>query len=421
MSIVKISDFLNRVKNPINIEDNQIYKRITIRIKHQGVLLRDSLKGDLIGTKKQFTVKTGQFILSKIDAMNGAFGIVGENLDGAIITGNFWAFDFDKNKVNLDWFNIFTSSDEFIEICRRASSGTTHRKYLDEKKFNNYELDLPSIEQQKQIVEKIKKYQIYHNNTKINIEELGNYFEKLKQSILQDAIQGKLVPQDPNDEPAEKLLERIKAEKDRLIKEGKIRKEKPLPLISKEEIPFELPKGWIYSRFGQIAINRDGERIPLSKEQRENRKGKYSYYGASGVIDHINDYIFNKKLLLIGEDGANLINRSTPIGFTAKGKYWVNNHAHVVDFCQEETLEYFKIFINAIDLKPYVTGTAQPKMNQQKMNNIVVTLPPLSEQKRIIKKVDSLMKLCDEKEKNITEAKENIEKLNQAILREVFK
>jgi type I restriction enzyme, S subunit len=88
--------------------------------------------------------------------------------------------------------------------------------------------------------------------------------------------------------------------------------------------------------------------------------------------------------LLIGEDNANLINRSTPIAFIARGKYWVNNHAHVLDGISEEFLRYVELFINAIDLKPYVTGTAQPKMNQAKMNSIPVAVPPFAEQRRIV-------------------------------------
>lgn len=115
--------------------------------------------------------------------------------------------------------------------------------------------------------------------------------------------------------------------------------------------------------FGEIMISRDGERIPVSKDERSTRAKIYDYYGASGVIDEIDAYLFDKPLLLIGEDGANLINRSTPIAFIARGKYWVNNHAHVLDGISEEFLRFLELHINAIDLKPYVTGTAQPKMN----------------------------------------------------------
>ena len=160
-----------------------------------------------------------------------------------------------------------------------------------------------------------------------------------------------------------------------------------------EKIPFEIPQGWEWCRFGSLMINRDSERIPLSVAQRQTLKKVYDYYGASGVIDKVDKYLFDKDLLLIGEDGANLINRSTPIAFIAKGKYWVNNHAHVLDVCGGLNLAYIALFINAISLVNYVTGTAQPKMNQEKMNSILVTVPPISEQARIVNQIESLQPL----------------------------
>jgi type I restriction enzyme, S subunit len=218
---------------------------------------------------------------------------------------------------------------------------------------------------------------------------------RLRELILTLAVQGKLVPQDPSDEPASELLKKIRAEKDRLIAEGKIKRDKPLAEITDEEKPFELPASWTWTRFGDVSINRDGERIPVSSSDRESRAKMYDYYGASGVIDKIDGYLFEKTLLLIGEDGANLINRSTPIAFLAHGKYWVNNHAHVIDATHHQLLDYLALFINSISLRPYVTGTAQPKMNQAKLNSILVAVPPLAEQSRIVTRVEELMQLCD--------------------------
>ena len=158
--------------------------------------------------------------------------------------------------------------------------------------------------------------------------------QELKNSILQLAIQGKLVEQRPEEGTGEELYHQIQAEKQKLIKEGKIKKEKPFSTNANyTEYPFEIPNTWIFVRFGELMISRDAERIPVSTEERSNRKKIYDYYGASGVIDKIDDYIFDKTLLLIGEDGANLLNRSTPIAFLARGQYWVNNHAHVLDAC----------------------------------------------------------------------------------------
>ena len=239
--------------------------------------------------------------------------------------------------------------------------------------------------------------------------------KQLKNSILQWAIQGKLVPQDPNDEPASVLLDKIRQEKERLIKEKKIKRDKNASIIYRgednsyyekmlatgevkcidEEVPFEIPQGWEWERFGNIMINKDSERVPLSVAQRQQLKKTYDYYGASGVIDKVDKYLFDKDLLLIGEDGANLINRSTPIAFIAKGKYWVNNHAHVLDVCSGMTLSYVALFINAISLVDYVTGTAQPKMNQEKMNSILLAIPPVKEQHRILEKMSMVDAFVD--------------------------
>ena len=220
--------------------------------------------------------------------------------------------------------------------------------------------------------------------------------EQLRASILQYAMEGKLVKQDPNDEPASELIRKIEKEKNKLIKEGKIKKNKKLPAIEKDEKPFDIPDSWEWVRLGSILYNLDGKRVPVSVSER-NKKGKvYDYYGASGVIDKIDNYIFSKPLLLISEDGANLLARRTPIAFIATGKYWVNNHAHVFDGINLLFLKYISIFIESIDVSKYVTGTAQPKLNQQNLNKILVAVPPLEEQKLIVAKIEKLMPLVDE-------------------------
>ena len=220
--------------------------------------------------------------------------------------------------------------------------------------------------------------------------------EQLKASILQYAIQGKLVEQRPEEGTAEELYQQIQAEKQRLIKEGKIKKEKPFSQNpAYQDYPFDIPDTWKFVRFGELLITRDSERVPVSVSDRNKRAKIYDYYGASGIIDKIDDYLFDDELLLIGEDGANLLSRSTPIAFIAKGKYWVNNHAHVLDACCNLNLNYICYHINAISLAPYVTGTAQPKMNQENMNAIWIALPPLEEQYRIVAKIEGILPLVD--------------------------
>ena len=235
----------------------------------------------------------------------------------------------------------------------------------------------------------------------------------LRQKILDLAIRGKLVPQDPNDEPASVLLERIRVEKQQMVKEGKLKpkdiKNDTIIFVGEDnlhyekfqdgtvkcienEIPFEVPEGWAWCRFTSVTVNRDSERKPISSANRTNVAKIYDYYGASGKIDKIDKFIFNEKLLLIGEDGANLVTRSKPIAFFAEGQYWVNNHAHCIDSTDKLILEYLCLYINAISLEKYVTGSAQPKMTQDNMNSILIALPPYEEQKRLEFQVNHILK-----------------------------
>ena len=292
----------------------------------------------------------------------------------------------------------------YENIFVKQATGTTFVAITAETVKNQLVPVPPLAEQQRiaDLIERLVPYVNEYGKAESAVDRLNCHFpEVLKKSILQEAVQGKLVPQDPSDEPADALLERIRAEKQRLIKEGKIKKDKHESVIFRrdnshyekldgvercidDELPFEIPENWCWVRFGTALVNRDAERIPLSVAQREKLQKKFDYYGASGVIDKVDRYLFDKPLLLIGEDGANLLLRSKPIAFIASGQYWVNNHAHVIDAVAGVDLRYIALFINAINLAPYVTGTAQPKMNQEKLNSILVPMPPTTEQRRIV-------------------------------------
>ena len=139
--------------------------------------------------------------------------------------------------------------------------------------------------------------------------------------------------------------------------------------------PVKNDKGWPIDSLDRIGTNLDSRRVPITSGDR--KPGPYPYYGASGIVDHVADYIFDEKILLISEDGANLLARTTPIAFTVIGKSWVNNHAHVMRFSDDGTHGYIGYLINMLDISQYVTGTAQPKLNQAKLNSIPIPLPPL--------------------------------------------
>ena len=150
---IKIGSFLKRIKEAVVIQDDVYYKRATIKINNGGVFLRDTVLGKNIGTKNQFIIKKGQLLLSKIDARNGAFAIVPEALDNGVITGNFWTYEIDTTKILPQILSNILSSKRFQEIWEACSNGTTNRHYLQEADFLNTSIPVPSLSEQKEIVE----------------------------------------------------------------------------------------------------------------------------------------------------------------------------------------------------------------------------------------------------------------------------
>lgn len=155
--MMRIGEFLKRNKTAVTIQDGVKYKRPRISVRNGGISLRDEELGDNIGTKNQFAISKGQFLLSKIDARNGAFGVVPDELDGGIITGNFWTFDVDYNVVNPHYLTLLTTTQAFINFCEQASNGTTNRHYLQEPLFLNIKVPVPSLEEQNKLVEEYNK------------------------------------------------------------------------------------------------------------------------------------------------------------------------------------------------------------------------------------------------------------------------
>ena len=147
--------------------------------------------------------------------------------------------------------------------------------------------------------------------------------------------------------------------------------------------------GWVETTLDKISTNLDSKRIPITKSAR--KSGEYPYYGASGIVDYVADYIFEGDTLLVSEDGANLLARATPIAFSVSGKYWVNNHAHILKFKNMATQRFIELYLESIKLDEYITGAAQPKLNQKALNSIPIPIPQSGEaQAKIVESVESL-------------------------------
>lgn len=150
--LAKIGDFLIKSRQVVNIEDEKSYKRVTVRINNNGVLLRDTEKGVNIGTKKQYLASAGQFIVSKIDARNGAFGIIPADLDGAVVTNDFPVFNVNTKKILPQFLLLVTTTKHFIKFAQSCSSGTTNRQRMDIEMFLEQRIPLPTLKDQEQIL-----------------------------------------------------------------------------------------------------------------------------------------------------------------------------------------------------------------------------------------------------------------------------
>jgi type I restriction enzyme S subunit len=177
--------------------------------------------------------------------------------------------------------------------------------------------------------------------------------------------------------------------------------------------------GWMETTIDRISRNLDSRRVPITKSDRAS--GQYPYYGASGIVDYVNDYIFDGNTLLISEDGANLLARSTPIAFSVSGKYWVNNHAHILEFDNMATQRFVEFYFGSICIDEYVTGAAQPKLTQKALNSIPILIPEsVDAQRRIVEGVESLQheteRLADLYERKVAA----LEALKKSLLHQAF-
>lgn len=177
--------------------------------------------------------------------------------------------------------------------------------------------------------------------------------------------------------------------------------------------------GWVETTLEKISTNLDSRRIPITKNVRSS--GEYPYYGASGIVDYVADFIFEGDNLLVSEDGANLLARSTPIAFSVSGKYWVNNHAHILHFEKMATQRFAEFYLESIKLDDYITGAAQPKLNQRALNSVPIPIPKSVEtQAKIVESVELLQEETQRLARLYVQKREALDSLKKSILHEAF-
>lgn len=286
-------------------------------------------------------------------------------------------------KINSLCLYYYLCTENFVQDLLSMASATTIA-IVNKSKMESCAFPLPPLSEQQRIVERIEELLAKLDEAKERLQEVADSFAVRKAAILHNAFTGELTKQ----------WRREKGVRD---------------------------ESWEEKKLSEITENQDSKRIPLSKSQRDNMNRIYDYYGASGIIDKVDDYIFEGKKLLIGEDGANLVTRSKDIAFIADGKYWVNNHAHILDVKDTVLLMYLCNYVNNMDLIPYVTGSAQPKLTQAKMNNIKIFLPTLPEQHEIVRLIDDLLARERAAQQAAEQALASIDLMKKSILARAFR
>jgi len=313
----------------------------------------------------------GDVLVAKITPCfeNGKMGIA-SNLTNGIGFGSSEFVPLRPNgKITSKFLFYFLLRDEFRESGARVMSGAVGHKRVPKEYMQELPVPLPPLEEQKRIV-----------------------------AILDEAFEGldrACAHTEANLQNAKELFESHA--------EGEIEK---------------CEKSFAKKPLGEICENLDRQRVPITKNKRV--AGDVPYYGASGVVDHVKDFLFDEDLLLISEDGANLLARNYPIAFSISGKTWVNNHAHVLRFGNEFVQEFVSLFFNSISIEPWVSGMAQPKLNQKSLNGIPIPMPDKITCERIVLKAKAIMETSVDLQNAYKSKLDDLDDLRQSLLQKAF-
>ena len=411
--IVPLEQVVSLVKRGETPKEGVIYRQIGVRLWGKGSYERESMDGGGTKYKTLYKVKAADLIVNKIWARNGSVAVITAEVDGSFVSAEFPTFELNKKKILPRWLHWITKTPILWDQFDEKSHGTSGKNRIQPNKILLAKIPLPDIEKQKYLLVLIEDIAVRHEKlTNLHEISLGDV-QRLRQAILQEAVQGKLIPQDPNDEPASELLKRIKTEKEKLIAEGKIKKQKPLPPINKDETPYELPDGWEWVKLGNIVQVSSGDGLTLKNMDTD---GTIPVYGGNGITGYHNKYNVNKQTIVIGRVGY----YCGSIHLTQE-RAWVTDNAFITKFPETYIDQGFLIWLlKGTDLKKNENATAQPVISGRKIYPIIIGIPPLAEQKRIVSKVDQLMQLCDELENRLNQSEKDSEMLMHAVLQEAF-
>jgi type I restriction enzyme S subunit len=423
---VKLRDILTPVSRAEPVESEKKYRILGVKWYAKGAWVKDEKYGADIKANSAYSVQEGDLIYNRLFAWKGSFAVISKDLDGSYVSNEFPALRCNEEMAYLDYIFLFLSQYDVWTAIDKLSTGVASisRKRLKVQELLNLKVLLPPKNIQQKIINKYSQIDSFYSQL-IKLQDKNAVFvKKLRQAILQLAVQGKLAPQDSNDEPASELLKRIKAEKEKLIAEGKIKKQKPLPPITEDEIPYELPQGWMWVRLRNVSHIILGQSPPSTT---------YNTYGEGlpfyqGKVDYGKIFPTPTKWCTspqkVAEAGDVLISVRAPVGPTniceersciGRGLAAIRGGDNLDTFYILYTLRAFEHEISGQGF-----GSTFTAITGNHLNNFLFPFPPLAEQNRIVAKVDQLMHLCDELETQLNQSQKDSEMLMQAVLQEAF-
>lgn len=444
--IVKISDFLTSREQRYKPDDTALLglKRLD-KIDFNGNihLSEKPTKTDMI------IVYPGDLVISGINVQKGAIAVY-QGKQPITATIHYSSYTFDRNKIDIEYFKRFLKSPEFLKALQEQVKGGIKTE-IKPKTFLPIEIKLPDLIEQQKVNQYFDSFEQELIELKSELNNQEKYITQLKQAILQEAISGKLTAEWRKQNPMQKgdpdtdavaLLDKIKAEKQQLITDGKLKKEKPLPPISSDEVPFSLPDGWVWCRLGDIVKSTDAGKSFLCRDGETHNE----HWGiiktsaiTSGVFTESENKLYSE---YIPEEIKNKIEIGDLIFCRASGSKGLAGLCCIVEFLTLNLLLSDKtIRVNLSDfVLPKLVNLYNKSLSSMKyrislstqkstsMNNITRSemleepfpLPPLAEQKAIVEKVDYLMKQIEELEAQIKHRKQLAEELMQTVLREAF-
>ncbi|WP_207730822.1 restriction endonuclease subunit S [Coprococcus comes] len=368
------------------VHGNKLFKSITNKnhnsdlpilaiTQDQGAVPRDQIEYNVTVTDKSLSnykvVEVGDFIIS-LRSFQG--GIEYSRFKGICSPAYIILRKREENISEL-YYKYFFKTWRYIQSLNRNLEGIRDGKMISYSQFSSVKVPYPrSFKEQQKIADCLSSIDelIDAENRKLKA------LEKYKKGLMQ-----KLFPA-----------------------EGKTLPEWRFP-------EFRGKSEWRIKPLGKICTNYDSRRIPITEKDRV--KGEIPYIGASGVIDYINDFIFDEDLLCVSEDGANLVARTYPIAFSISGKTWVNNHAHVLKFSHKYTQDIVESYLNMINLQDFLTGMAQPKLNRAKLDIIPIPLPEEEEQQKIADCLSEVDKIITEQSNKVEQLKAHKKGLMQGL------